>query len=56
MLECDNCKKELPKEGYWDLVGPGGESVSWLCSPSCLVEEAWRIKEGQTKLSKSKKA
>jgi len=56
-MVCNNCNKS-----YTVLTGYRIEDYSeeeeypdlYICSPSCLVEHAWMIKENQEKLSKSK--
>jgi hypothetical protein len=35
------------------VTGSTSSRNAALCSPSCLVEWAWKLKEGQPKLSKS---
>lgn len=58
--KCDNCKEEIKNNIHYVIYinhsyQDGGISTEdILCSPSCLVEFAWKIKEGQDKLSKSK--
>lgn len=54
---CDNCGRDHDsyQQAYWlrkDSRFHNGET--FLCSPSCLVEWAWKLKESQEKLSKSK--
>lgn len=51
MSKCDNCGKEW--EERWTIEMPAGDTA-YACSPSCLVELAWQIKQAQYKLSKSK--
>lgn len=41
-------------EGWIGLKSKGLQLSCAVCSPSCLVEFAWWLKENQTKLSKSK--
>jgi hypothetical protein len=44
---------------YWELITrfSGGDSnVELLCSPSCLTEFAWKLREAQPKLSKSRQS
>lgn len=53
-MACDNCGKQNEGNGFMlthlENVVPCVE----VCSPSCLVELAWRLKEAQSKLSKSR--
>lgn len=54
MKECLNCDLPLnPPRIGWLVTDPDGYETL-LCSPSCLVEWAWQIKQNQVKLSKSK--
>lgn len=52
------CQKEIEQEefrysGWYELEQADIGTIAMLCSPSCLVEFAWKLKEGQPKLSKS---
>jgi hypothetical protein len=59
MMACDNCggSFSLNDDDYYLVEHHLREGVDeftfFLCSPSCLVEWAWKIKESQQKLSKS---
>ena len=54
MIKCDNCKNEFSCHTGFALENFAESGmVKDLCSPSCLVEFAWKLKEGQEKLSKS---
>ena len=55
-MECDNCEKEFNdgREHFMVTIEGRGERPNWICSPSCLVEWAWKLKDGQEKLSKSR--
>jgi hypothetical protein len=60
-FNCDNCERDIknPSTDYVVYINhhysTGNISTEhMICSPSCLVEWAWKVKEGQTKLSKSK--
>lgn len=56
MIQCSLCDGDfnLMDENHWELYDAHSEQTSFLCSPSCIVEAAWQIKENQPKLSKSK--
>lgn len=60
--KCDNCGIPAPNEpretrtpypGWWWLEGP--ETQTDLCSLECLMEWAWKLREQQPKLSKSRR-
>jgi hypothetical protein len=52
-MTCDNCKQQLPPIHYSLLQE--SEDFRWeLCSLHCLTEFAWKLREQQEKLSKSK--
>jgi len=60
MMECGNCEKKISIADDHYLVEHTTSAVYgtdtfdyWLCSPSCLVEWAWKVKDSQKKLSKS---
>lgn len=58
---CEICGKYLDiapfsEDDYFVIHNSYHEDKIYvLCSPSCLVEYSWRLKEEQNKLSKSKK-
>lgn len=57
--KCQVCEKDLDTAiGSYLYVASGSKNKcgdSWfVCSPSCLVELAWGLKERQEKISKSK--
>lgn len=54
MKTCQTCGKEWNPFSFLEVKGPDIHAL--LCSPSCLVEWAWKLKESQIKLSKSKEA
>lgn len=58
--KCYQCGKYFTTDGKYDewySIHKHPDIHSWiLCSPSCLVELAWEMKEGQEKLSKSKES
>lgn len=56
-MRCENCHTAFDDNtGFgledWSLI----DTRLALCSPSCLVEFAWRLKEAQPKLSKSRQS
>lgn len=53
---CDECRKEITitSGNFFEIFQSGLDITETYCSPSCLVEGAWRVKESQMKLSKSK--
>jgi hypothetical protein len=54
---CSVCNKEIPwgeeREVIEIYLNTNGATYN-VCSPSCLVELSWKLKENQVKLSKSK--
>ncbi len=56
MKECSNCFVEFAYDyaQWWLLEGPEEEQLHRFCSPSCLTEFAWTLRESRPKLSKSK--
>lgn len=54
MMLCDNCGNSFSLDQSDWFCLEHGEDFMYLCSPSCLVELAWKFKEAQPKLSKSK--
>jgi hypothetical protein len=54
---CNECLAEINEEDktYFRVYQADLDIDDTICSPSCLVAFAWRIKESQPKLSKSKK-
>lgn len=56
--KCSVCERVVNPteslEGWFHLVDIVTGNWVNLCSPSCLVEHAWKLKEAQPKLSKSK--
>ena len=55
-LRCIECLAEIniDDKTYFRLYQADLDIDEIICSPSCLVAFAWRIKEQQSKLSKSK--
>jgi len=55
MQACSNCKTRFDalSPTQYSICVDAGLEYAELCSPSCLVEWAWKLKEGQPKLSKS---
>lgn len=56
-MACTNCGKSPSIYQINSLFGESFEPpkpIAFLCSPSCLVEYGWTLKQDQTKLSKSK--
>lgn len=49
---CDVCDKPIPDLEQISIVY-WFRAANRVCSPSCLVEFAWKLKEAQPKLSKS---
>jgi hypothetical protein len=49
---CDNCNSKTPGGGWIFLCLPTEDYD--LCSLSCLTELAWRLRDSQPKLSKSR--
>lgn len=54
--ECTMCgvKLDFDAKDYFIIYQADYDIDEYLCSPSCLVEFAWKLKESQPKLSKSK--
>jgi hypothetical protein len=57
IMTCANCQSAINLEDrtYFKIYQAALDADSLICSPSCLVEMAWRIRESQPKLSKSKR-
>lgn len=53
-MKCTICSGEDadPQDGLI-VTDIAKVTVSYVCSPSCLVEYAWKLKQDQSKLSKS---
>lgn len=52
-MKCAGCDRQIDFYEY-QVYRAHDAAHANLCSPSCLVEWAWREKEDQQKLSKSK--
>jgi hypothetical protein len=56
MPNCSNCHREIePADSIFQVIQPDLGLHETVCSGSCLVELAWRIRESVPKLSKSKR-
>jgi len=55
-MKCDNCGAQISRHQgeFFELYRVDLDIVTILCNPSCLVEYAWKLKEAQPKLSKSR--
>jgi len=53
-MTCDNCFEEIVTRPHYDIAHLDFRDNKLICSPSCLVEWAWKLKDDQQKLSKSK--
>ena len=51
-MKCTNCEQDMQVASY--TVQTNELKVAELCSPSCLVEWAWKEKDAQQKLNKSR--
>lgn len=50
---CDICKRD-PGDHWFILTGPATGFGIIFCSPSCIMEWAWKEREATPKLSKSR--
>ena len=54
-MKCATCNNPTEKGNRFTVLKPGEISAAhWFCSISCLTEWAWKERESQPKLSKSK--
>ncbi len=53
---CDNCEKrwEIVKSSDWNYQLRTLTDDVELCSLDCIIDYAWKLREAQPKLSKSK--
>lgn len=55
LMTCANCEKRFDDNSGFGLEDWASVGTRWaLCSISCLTEWAWKLREQQPKLSKSK--
>lgn len=56
MIKCSNCSEdfEINQPGHFQLDYTGTGDCDVLCSLACLTEWAWKLRDKQPKLSKSK--
>jgi hypothetical protein len=52
-MPCANCHGPATPDTSVVLASCSDGLLRFICSPSCLVEWAWKLKDAQTKLSKS---
>jgi hypothetical protein len=56
-VNCSNCEREFDDNSGWGLENWSTVNVPFqfqFCDISCLIEFAWKLKESQPKLSKSR--
>jgi hypothetical protein len=56
--DCDNCARAWDGDADWFNLEriTYGQRPTRLCSLDCIIEHAWKLREAQPKLSKSKAA